>query len=282
MDRKSYITLDFGAPYRACPFEIPHDIDGFKIDFGQQMVLISFQVLAGGRGKGHLTSGLKGGVKICGTPLEVEELSSRMLTYKLITHQTTSEGEPVKKVLIHQGVDIKREFYLAIMMDRKNNGPVLVASPMGGMDIEEVSQTNPEAVRLTPINIATGISPSQCRDIAKFLLEGYTRDERLQVQMADQISKLYDMFIKYDCTMIEVNPLAVGVMSNTKETTSKGECIVCIDAKLGFDDSAAYRQKTVFSLEGTYEYALLCFFRGRDWAGCTVSSSTSCCARRHE
>lgn len=109
-------------------------------------LILKAQILAGGRGKGHFDTGFKGGVKICSEPEEVFENAKKMLGNKLITIQTGPEGQPVEKVLVHEGVDFSKELYLAILMDRAFGGPVIVASPMGGMDIEEVAHNHPEQI----------------------------------------------------------------------------------------------------------------------------------------
>ena len=106
----------------------------------KQELILKAQVHAGGRGKGTLSSGLKGGVQIVKTPKEIGEFAKKMLGYNLVTHQTTKDGLKVDAVLVHEGVDIKRQIYLAFLLDRNTQGPILVASTKGGMDIEEIAK----------------------------------------------------------------------------------------------------------------------------------------------
>lgn len=128
-----------------------------KLDPSGGLILKS-QVHAGGRGKGTLSSGLKGGVQVLKTPTEIGDFTKKMIGYNLVTHQTPKAGLKVNAVLIHEGVDIKRQIYLAFILDRNTQGPALVASINGGMEIEEVAKTDPQSIIVEPINIATGLT----------------------------------------------------------------------------------------------------------------------------
>uniref|UniRef100_A0A8K9XJ28 Succinate--CoA ligase [GDP-forming] subunit beta, mitochondrial n=1 Tax=Oncorhynchus mykiss TaxID=8022 RepID=A0A8K9XJ28_ONCMY len=172
-------------------------------------IVLKAQILAGGRGKGVFSSGLKGGVHLTKDPSVVGELASKMLGYSLTTKQTPKEGVEVKTVMVAEALDITRETYFAILMDRACNGPVMVGSPQGGMDIEEVADKSPELI----------------------------------FKAADQIMRLYDLFLKVDATQVEVNPLG---------ETPEGQ-VVCFDAKISFDDNAEFRQKAVFALDDMSE-----------------------------
>ena len=169
-------------------------------------LIIKAQVHAGGRGKGQLTSGLNGGVKICQSSSEIENFAKQMIGYNLITKQTSKEGLPVQSVLVLESVDIKRQLYLAILLDRAYSGPVIIYSTEGGMEIEEVAQKNPEAIHVEPINISTGITSEQAHKIVNKL--GFETEEQ-KTDAADQLSKLYDLFNKVDATQIEINPWAI-------------------------------------------------------------------------
>ncbi|KAF8820872.1 putative Succinyl-CoA ligase [GDP-forming] subunit beta [Cardiosporidium cionae] len=211
-------------------------------DNGATELILKCQIKAGGRGKGHLTSGLKGGVQICTTPEEVQNFAKQMIGYRLMTHQTSKEGELVQQVLVHEGVNITKELYLAIVLDRAVNGPAVVASRIGGMDIEEVARDQPDAIAIFPININEGLSRVDCFKIAAQL--GFATDfVTYPSAVVDQIQRLYDLFIKCDSTQVEINPFAV--------IDTGDDQVVCVDAKIQFDDSAAYRQKDLFSLEDT-------------------------------
>uniref|UniRef100_G3MRL7 Succinate--CoA ligase [GDP-forming] subunit beta, mitochondrial n=1 Tax=Amblyomma maculatum TaxID=34609 RepID=G3MRL7_AMBMU len=201
--------------------------------------VIKAQILAGGRGKGTFSSGLRGGVKLTKDPDQVSELVSKMLGYKLVTKQTPKDGVLVNKVMIAEALDIARETYLAILMDRSYNGPVIVASPAGGVDIEDVAEKTPELIFKEPVNILEGIARKQAETIAKNLnFKGPLLDKA-----AEQIERLYDLFIKVDATQVEVNPFG---------ETPDGR-VVCFDAKINFDDNAAFRQQHIFAQEDTSE-----------------------------
>ncbi|KAF8766389.1 succinate--CoA ligase [GDP-forming] subunit beta, mitochondrial-like isoform X1 [Argiope bruennichi] len=197
--------------------------------------VIKAQILAGGRGKGVFSSGLKGGVKLTRDPKDVPALAKQMLGYNLVTKQTPKNGVTVNKIMIAEAVDISRETYLAILMDRESGGPVIVASPAGGVDIEEVAKETPELIYKEVIDITRGITDSQARNIAqKLKFEG-----DLLHQAAQQIKKLYDLFIKVDATQIEINPFG-----ETKDSR-----VLCFDAKFNFDDNAEFRQKKIFEMD---------------------------------
>uniref|UniRef100_A0A6J3S2K3 Succinate--CoA ligase [GDP-forming] subunit beta, mitochondrial n=1 Tax=Tursiops truncatus TaxID=9739 RepID=A0A6J3S2K3_TURTR len=172
-------------------------------------IVLKAQVLAGGRGKGVFSSGLKGGVHLTKDPKVVGQLAKQMIGYNLATKQTPKEGVKVNKVMVAEALDISRETYLAILMDRSCNGPVLVGSPQGGVDIEEVAASNPELI----------------------------------FKAADQIKKLYNLFLKIDATQVEVNPFG---------ETPEGQ-VVCFDAKINFDDNAEFRQKDIFAMDDKSE-----------------------------
>ncbi len=129
--------------------------------------VVKAQVLAGGRGKGKFTNGFEGGVQLCNSVLEARSLAAKMLGQRLITKQTGAEGKPVNKVLITERLYLRRETYFAILMDRQSEGPVLVASPKGGMNIEDVAATTPEAIFKEPIDMEQGVSDAQVERLAR-------------------------------------------------------------------------------------------------------------------
>ncbi|KAK7486315.1 hypothetical protein BaRGS_00022485 [Batillaria attramentaria] len=198
-------------------------------------VVVKAQVLAGGRGKGTWDSGLKGGVKLVFSAEEAKDIAEKMLNHKLFTKQTGKEGRLCQKVMIAERLYSRREFYFAITMERSFGGPVLVGSSQGGVNIEEVAAENPSAIIKEPVDIIGGIQKEQALYVAKEM--GFS--EGSIGKAADYIVKLYnDIFLKYDATMVEINP-----MSEDKH----GE-VYCMDAKISFDDNAAYRQKEIFNL----------------------------------
>ncbi|KAK2534615.1 Suclg2 [Columba livia] len=202
-------------------------------------IVLKAQILAGGRGKGVFNSGLKGGVHLTKDPKIVEQLAKQMIGYNLSTKQTPKDGVTVKKVMVAEALNISRETYFAILMDRACNGPVMVGSPQGGVDIEEVAVTSPELIFKEEIDIFEGIKDHQALQMAKNL--GFKGP--LQQQAADQIKKLYNLFLKIDATQVEVNPFG---------ETPEGQ-VVCFDAKINFDDNAEFRQKEIFAMDDKSE-----------------------------
>lgn len=200
----------------------------------KEMVLKA-QILAGGRGKGVFSSGLKGGVHLTKDPKVVGQLAKQMIGYNLATKQTPKEGVKVNKVMVAEALNISRETYFAILMDRACNGPVLVGSPQGGVDIEEVAASSPELIFKEQIDIIEGIKDSQAQRMAENL--GFLGP--LKNQAAEQIKKLYNLFLKIDATQVEVNPFG---------ETPEGQ-VVCFDAKINFDDNAEFRQKDIFAMD---------------------------------
>jgi len=179
---------------------------------------------------------MKGGVHIVQSPEEIEEKTTGMIGFNLITHQTTKDGLPVKSVLVHEGVDIDRQIYLAFLHDRKNQGLCCVYSKKGGMDIEAVAEEDPEAILTERISILDGLQDNQAERIVDNLgLEGKTRSQGIE-----QLKKLYDMFVKVDATQVEINPWAV-----TPELD-----VYCVDAKINVDENAAFRQNQIVEAHG--------------------------------
>ncbi|XP_077781182.1 succinate--CoA ligase [GDP-forming] subunit beta, mitochondrial isoform X1 [Podarcis muralis] len=202
-------------------------------------IVLKAQILAGGRGKGVFSSGLKGGVHLTKDPKVVGELAEQMIGYNLTTKQTPKGGVKVQKVMVAEALDISRETYFAILMDRACNGPVLVGSPQGGVDIEEVAAKSPELIFKEEIDIFEGVKDLQAQRLAENL--GFKGP--LQQQAADQIKKLYNLFLKIDATQVEVNPFG---------ETPEGQ-VVCFDAKINFDDNAEFRQKEIFAMDDKSE-----------------------------
>lgn len=221
--------------------DVAHNIDEVKsvyknvIGEGKDAV-IKAMVLTGGRGLGHFDNGFKGGVHVCTKNGQVEEIASKMLGANLITKQTTKEGLPCNKVMLVERLYVRREMYVSIMLDRASGGPVFIASPAGGTSIEDVAAATPELIFKQPVDITKGMSDAQAEYLATSL--SFVPGTEGHKQCQDVLKKLYNLFIKYDCTLLEVNPLA---------ETPEGNVVVC-DAKLNFDDNAEFRQKEIFTL----------------------------------
>ncbi|EPQ28715.1 uncharacterized protein PFL1_03519 [Pseudozyma flocculosa PF-1] len=214
--------------------------DAFKAaqSFNGKQMVIKAQVLAGGRGKGHFDSGLQGGVHLIKTPEEARDLAAKMIGNKLITKQTGAAGRICNAVMLAEARPPHHEYYVAVLNDRATQLPVLIASNQGGMSIEEVAAENPDAIITTPIDFEKGLSKQDAVGIAKKL--GFT-SEKQEDQAADTFIKLYNLFREKDATQVEINPLA----------ESKDGEVLCMDAKLGFDENADFRQQDIFSKRDT-------------------------------
>jgi succinyl-CoA synthetase beta subunit len=204
---------------------------------GNSDMVIKAQVLAGGRGKGTFDNGLKGGVRVIYSPTEAKMFAEQMIGHKLVTKQTGEQGRLCNAVYICERKFARHEFYLAILMDRQTQGPVIVSSSQGGMDIEGVAKESPDAIISTYVDINVGVTDEMARKIAVDL--GFS--EQCVEEAKDTIQKLYKIFLEKDATQIEINPLS--------ETSDHK--VMCMDAKFGFDDNADYRQKEVFSWRDT-------------------------------
>lgn len=198
-------------------------------------MVIKAQVLAGGRGKGKFTSGLQGGVKVIFSPTEAVMYAEKMLGSKLVTKQTGAAGRPCNAVYLVERQYIRHEYYFAILMDRDTNGPMIVASREGGMDIETVAAETPDRIIKVPVSMKTGLTYDVAKDLATQL--GFSCDAAKE-SAAGNMVKLYNIFIEKDATMVEINPMAED---------RKGK-VLCMDCKINFDDNAEFRQKEVFEL----------------------------------
>lgn len=202
----------------------PSQLDEILRKLGGDRWVIKAQVHAGGRGKA-------GGVVLVDSKAEANEEVRRLLGSKLVTHQTTKEGQPVNSIYIEQPCDIVDEIYLAFVVDRTTQRIMIITSSEGGMEIEEVAEKTPEKILRNPINPVVGIMPAQCRQICDDL----GLDKTLSAQMIDLMQKIYKMFVKNDLSLLEVNPLVV---------TKQGQ-ILCLDGKVQVDNSALYRQAKI-------------------------------------
>ncbi len=170
-------------------------------------------------------------------PTEARMFADKMIGHKLVTKQTGAQGRLCNAVYICERKFARREFYLAILMDRSTQAPMIVASSQGGMDIETVAKETPDAITTTNVNIHQGVTDEMARSIAADL--GFS--EQCIEDAKDTIQKLYKVFMEKDATQIEINPLS--------ETSDHQ--VMAMDAKLGFDDNADFRQKEIFSWRDT-------------------------------
>jgi succinyl-CoA synthetase beta subunit len=187
---------------------------------GTPVVVVKAQIHAGGRGKG-------GGVKLAKSTDEAATLAERMLGMKLVTAQTGPEGRIVRRVLVEEGLDIRRELYLSVLVDRSVGAPVFMASAAGGMEIEQVAKEHPEVILRETIRPETGFQPYHARKLAFGL--GLSAD--LVHAAVPFLQSLYRAFIETDSSLLEINPCVV---------TGDGR-LVALDAKINFDDNALYR-----------------------------------------
>jgi succinyl-CoA synthetase beta subunit len=194
-------------------------------------LVVKAQVQAGGRGKGSLSSGLKGGVHLTDSAAEVRRLSEQMIGFNITTHQTLPGGVPVKSVLVLEAIDIDKQLYLALLLDRAYGGPVFVASRHGGVEIEDTVKTDPSAVFVHPVPLR----PELLDEDASAVAQGLGLEGDLKSQAIEQLKRLYKLFVDKDATQVEINPWAIT-------PTQK---LVCVDAKINIDDSALFRQPDI-------------------------------------
>lgn len=211
----------------------PEEAEAVAQKLGVEDMVIKAQALTGGRGKGHFDTGLKGGVKLISSPFEAKMYAEQMLHHKIITKQTGEKGKEVTAVYIVEREFVRREAYVAILMDRATQGPIIVASSQGGMDIEGVAAENPDAIKKFEIDINVGVTD----EIAKAVADSLDFSQKAVPEAAESIKNLYKVFLEKDATQIEINPLS--------ETMDHK--VLAMDAKLGFDDNAFFRQEEVWS-----------------------------------
>merc|ERR1719320_1980943 len=201
-------------------------------DIAGNDLVVKAQVLAGGRGKGHFANYPKGGVQLVYSPEEVEESAKGMIGDFLITKQTGAEGRICNSVMVTERKYTRKEFYIAFMNERSMNGPCCIASSEGGVNIEEVAASNPDAIVKFPIDCVEGLSQAGAEEIATRI--GVQPEKVAEVSQI--LLNLYKLFQDKDASMVEINPFAEDNTGN----------FVCLDAKLKFDDNADFRQKAVF------------------------------------
>ena len=190
-------------------------------------VVVKAQIHAGGRCKG-------GGVKLAKSVEEAEKTAGEILGMTLVTHQTGPEGKVVAKVVVEEGLEIDKELYLSVVPDRSTASLVFMCSEAGGMEIEEVAAETPEKIIRQKIRPGEGLQPFQARSLAY----GLNLESELVKQFIPLVTKLYQLFVQYDCSLVEINPLVI----------TKDKKLIALDAKINFDDNALYRQKEVTAL----------------------------------
>jgi len=227
------VLREFGVP-------VPRGVAAFTVDeaakaaneLGGPVWVVKAQIHAGGRGKA-------GGVKVVKSIEDVRAQAERLLGSVLVTHQTGPHGKQVNRLYIEDGSLIDREFYLSALVDRETARIAFVVSTEGGMDIEEVAKSHPERIMTFAIDPATGVMPHHGRRVAQALgLSG-----ELAKKAESLVAKLYAAFVAKDMSMLEINPLVV----------TKANDLICLDAKIGFDDNALYRHPDIVALRDLTE-----------------------------
>ncbi|MCM3689893.1 ADP-forming succinate--CoA ligase subunit beta [Neobacillus niacini] len=211
------------VPNGKVAFSVEEAVEAAK-ELGTQVCVVKAQIHAGGRGKA-------GGVKVAKNLEEVRTYASEILGKTLVTHQTGPEGKEVKRLLIEEGCDIKKEYYVGLVLDRATSRVVLMASEEGGTEIEEVAEKTPEKIFKEEIDPVVGLMPYQARRIAFNI----NIPKELVNQAVKFMMGLYNAYIEKDCSIAEINPLVV---------TGDGK-VMALDAKLNFDSNALYRQKDI-------------------------------------
>lgn len=231
---------EFGVPVQdGVAVKSPEEFDAAIASVPGENIVVKSQIHAGGRGKGVFVDGFKGGVKFV-PKSEAAATAKRMLGNTIVTKQTGPQGRVVGTIFFTEALDIYKEYYLSILMDRASSKVAIVASVAGGMEIEKVAEETPDQIMKMLIDPELGIQPFQVRKLAFFF--GFS-DKELQKQFKAVITGLYRLFWQKDCSMVEVNPLIL----------TKDKKIVCLDAKVAFDDNALFRHPELQELRDPHE-----------------------------
>ena len=227
------------ASPKGFPADTPDEAEKVATGFKTSHLVVKAQIHAGGRGKGIFKNGFKGGVKLCSTPAEAREIAQNMLGHYLVTNQTGPDGRLVRKVMVAESVDIQREVYFAILMDRESGVPVVVVSTEGGIDIEAVAEKTPDKIYREKVHPLLGMQPFTALKLARHL--EFSGD---QLKAASKlILNVYRLFSTLDCSLVEINPLVL---------TKSGE-VLAVDAKFEFDDNALYRHPEIVAMRDEHE-----------------------------
>ena len=223
----------FGAPVSKGVVVFSLDEIDEKIkELNSTSFVVKAQIHAGGRGKG-------GGVKLVKNVQELKEKAKIMLGMNLVTHQTGPEGKEVKRLYIEEASDISKEFYLSCLVDRGSSKIAFISSTEGGMDIEKVALETPEKIITTKLDLKSEINIDEIEKIIKIF--NFNNEQKITAQKL--INALYKILIQKDATLIEINPLII----------TKDQRIVCLDAKMNFDDNAIFRQADILNLRDLNE-----------------------------
>ena len=219
---------------------VPEGVFAFTVDeliekaksLKTQKFVLKAQIHAGGRGKA-------GGVKIVNNIKELTKASKELLGKKLVTPQTGPQGREVKRLYVEESSDIEKEFYLSCLVDRSSSKIAFISSDQGGMDIEEVARNSPEKIITTKINLSEEISNNDCEEIIKI----FNLKDNSKLEAISLIKSIYKMFLSTDASLVEINPL---ILTQDKK-------IICLDAKINFDDNSLFRHPEIFELRDLNE-----------------------------
>ena len=219
---------------------VPNGVFGFSADdvvekakkLNTQKYVLKAQIHAGGRGKA-------GGVKILKNIEDLSKASKEMIGKVLVTPQTGSNGKEVKRLYVEESSNIKKEFYLSCLVDRASSKIAFISSDQGGMDIEEVAKLNPEKIVTTKVDVLEEINDEDCKKIIKI----FNLDEKTYSQGIKLVKSIYKMFISTDANLVEINPLILTSENN----------LLCLDAKMNFDDNAIFRNPEILELRDLSE-----------------------------
>ena len=230
------LFADFGiAIPKGVAVKSAHEFESALKQLPEGPVVVKAQIHAGGRGKGTFTNGFKGGVHVCKDKSSALEAANNMLGNTLVTHQTGPEGKVVKTLFFNEPCEIKKEYYLAMTLDRGSSRPVIIASTEGGVDIETVAAETPEKITKVFVDPAQGLQAYHKRKVAFGL--GFSDKAQLK-QMDSLLTGLYQLYWEKDASLVEINPLI----------TTPDDQIFALDAKVGFDENALFRHPEIRAL----------------------------------
>ena len=217
------------------------DIDSAVESINTKVMVVKSQIHAGGRGAGKFldSDDDKGGVRVCFSPEEAKENAKKMLGKTLVTKQTGSKGKIVNRLYIEEGCDIKKEYYLSMLVDRSSSSISIIVSTEGGMEIEEVAEKEPE--KIITVNVSGDAEIDQ--NSLSTLMNGLGISDNQSVDFSDQIQKIYKTFLTSDASLVEVNPFVLNGDGN----------FLALDAKVSIDDNALYKQKDIFEMRDETE-----------------------------
>ena len=219
---------------------VPNGIFGFTVkdilekvkNLNSDKLVLKAQIHAGGRGKA-------GGIKIVNNINELEKAANNLIGKKLITHQTGPLGKVIKRLYVEEPSDIEKEFYLSCLVDRASSKIAFISSDQGGMDIEDVAKNNPNKIHTTKVDLDNNISDKECENIIKI----FNLKPKQKLDAINLVKSIYKLFINLDASMVEINPLIL----------TKHEEIICLDAKINFDDNALFRHPEILELRDLNE-----------------------------